>query len=537
MASVKLRKSVFFPAFLVLSLFLVFYFINPETTVSLLSSVHKTMLSAMAGPITVLSVFCLLLSVVVFFHPLGRVKIGGPEAKPVLNRWQWFSISFCTTIATGILYWACAEPVIHFNTFQSQEIPATETFGKIIAIMWHHWSGVAYAIFLIPTILMALLIYNKGGLQSVAGFLTPLTGKGLAKKSASWIDALCVFSMIAGISSSLATGLIMLSGSVENITGSQVTTGFQAGLCLFIVLCFVISSISGLMRGIKWLSFLNLILVIAVGLFFLFYSDFRQIYGLTGPAAQSWVTFLSDMTVSGLTQTSTPWMKDWTVFYWSAWIGWAPLSALFLARLTVGYTVRDIIRINLILPTAVTMVWLIIVGATVFRIDLQSGFALSELIKTSGPELILSELLDRLPLGSMTKLLVLMSATISFITTADSNISVMSDLSLRVSATARKNEWLPGLLKLIFGLGIGGISWVMVAWLGIDGLRVLNNMAAIPAFLIVLMMPVSLMVMMVRESRGKPWLPDSIKHQTPEVDVYESPAQVKDSRFQKLSNQ
>lgn len=529
MDSVKLRGSVFFPAFIVLFLFLAFYFFNPDATVSFLTSVHISMLSAMAGHITVLSVFCLLLSGVLFFHPLGKVKIGGTEARPILNRWQWFSISFCTTIATGILYWACAEPVIHFNTFRNPEVPSTQTFGKIISIMWHHWSGVAYAIFLVPTILMALLIYNQKGLRSVAGFLAPLTGKKIAKKAASWVDALCIFSMIAGISSSLATGLIMLSGSVGNLSGSPVSATFQAGMCIFIVLSFVISSISGLMRGIKWLSFVNLILVLGVGCFFLIQSDFKQMYDLAGPSVHSWLSFLSDMTVAGITQSNTEWMKDWTVFYWSAWIGWAPLSALFLARLTVGYTVRDVIWIQLILPTMVTMLWLLIVGATVFRIDVQSGYVLSDLIQISGPEVILSELLDRMPWGSFTKILVLLSATISFITTADSNISVMSDLSLQVATKRKKRLWLPPLLKLIFGAGIGGISWIMVAWLGIDGLRVLNNMAAIPAFLIVLFMPISLIVIMIRESRGTLWLPDSGKLKKSEGELYESPTEIADS--------
>lgn len=481
-----IRRPVFIPAMTLLGLFVAFYAMYPEATVSTLQGIHQQLLGALASVIALVAGICLTSSFLVLLHPLANVKIGGREAQTIVNRWQLLCISFCTTIATGILYWSAAEPFIHRQHLLKLAIPESAMPGKIIAILWHHWSVTAYSIFLVPTLLIAYLIYNKGSSCGISSFLCPIFGEDTAKKSLNLVDTLCIFSMIAGIASSLATGLMMLSGSITGLTGIRMTADHQAVLCGFIVVCFISSSISGLMRGIKWLSYINMTLVLAIGLFFIGFVDLKNFLGGFTSGLWEYSRLGAKIFVSGATLNVDEWAKSWPVFYWSSWIAWAPLTSMFLSRLTVGYRIKDVVVYILLIPSCLTMTWLALICVVSLGVDADHGYKLSQLVVTAGPAAMLDQVLGYLPMPLVTKGFILGSALICFITSADSNITVMTDLCLK-----KEGQGVLGLsagIKIFLGLSIGLLAWVMISWLGVDGLRILNNLAAFPALFIVVLM-------------------------------------------------
>lgn len=156
--------------------------------------------------------------VIIYFSPLGKVKIGGENAVPLLSKWKWFSITLCTTLATGILFWAVAEPMYHMTsppTSLDLVANSLETRDFTMATMFMHWSFSPYAIYCVPSLVFALCYYNLNKPFTISSFLVPTIGQKVANKGANIIDAVALFALVAGMASSLGTGILVLSGGIE----------------------------------------------------------------------------------------------------------------------------------------------------------------------------------------------------------------------------------------------------------------------------------------------------------------------------------
>lgn len=448
------------------------------------------------------------LLVVVAFSPLGRTIIGGADAKPLLGRWRWFAVMLCTTIATGILFWGAAEPLFHLNAPPpmlglTPGSDAAATFA--MSTMFLHWTLTPYAIYTVAALAFALVYYNRGEPFSLSSLFVPLLGRRAHGPVGTGIDVICLYALVAGMAASMGAGILALAGGVENLGGFAGGMPLRWGIAALIVASFLISAATGLQKGIAGLSVFNTWLFFAIIAFALLAGPTAQMFGLSFHASGEYFSTFVPRNL-GL-DVDGDWSRQWTIFYWGNWFAWAPVTALFLGRLAIGYSVREFIVMNLILPSLFGALWMTAIAGAAIVIDQQSGASLYAVIAAKGPDSVLFRLFDALGGGPAVTGLILFTIFLSYVAGADANVSAMSALSTH-GITPDAPE-APMMVQSVWGIAVGLVAVVLVAASGIDGIRMMSVLGGFPALFVIIGAAVSLAVMMVRgRPTAAPALPD-----------------------------
>ena len=437
----------------------------------------------------------------VWFSRLGNVRIGGPAATPILSKWNWFAITLCTTIAIGILFWATAEPLYHFHEppASSGIDPASESARRFaMSSLFMHWSITPYAIYTVPSLAFALAYYNLNKSYSLSGPISVIFANVEQNKYKDIVDAIALFSLVAGISASLGVGILSISSGLAPYLGVSPGGFLLAFVAFSIVAAFMVSSVSGLMQGIRLLSDWNVRFFFVLCAFLIFVGPTRDIfsYGIEG-LADYVKEFLPRSVGAGVTGDKA-WSSSWTSFYWANWLAWAPVTAMFLGRIARGYTVRQFIVFNLILPSSFAVVWMSIFGASAIGID-QAGGGLYSVLQSDGPEAVIYQLFANLPLSGFWSIAFVILSFICFVTAADSNTEAIASICSRSDnhPTIEQEEHRPATfrLKVLWASLIGFTAWIMVTFSGVDGVRMLSNLGGLPALFIVSAMNLALIRM------------------------------------------
>lgn len=452
---------------------------------------HFSPLFAWAG-----LVFLLLLAGI-SVSPLGGHIIGGAGATPLLARWRWFAVTLCTTIATGILFWGAAEPLFHLNDPPAMLglRPGSDAAASFaMSTMFLHWTLTPYAIYTVAGLAFALVYYNRREPFSLSSLFVPLLGQRAHGPIGTAIDIVCLFALVAGMAASLGAGVLALAGGIEGLGHFSGGALLRWAIAGSIVVTFVLSAALGLRRGIARLSLLNLWLFGAV-LFFVLIAGFSQRLPIL--ALSGFGDYVATFLPRSLGQdVDVDWHRQWTIFNWANWFAWAPVTALFLGRLAVGYTVRGFILFNLVLPALFGAIWMIIIAGTAIGLDQQSGGSLYAILTSAGPDPLLYRLFSGLGGGMLVLTLLIVAIFLSYVTAADSNISAMSALSTH--GISPDTPEAPLAVKVVWGATVGLVATILVASSGIEGIRMMSVLGGFPALFVIIGAAVSLAVMAVR---------------------------------------
>ena len=438
----------------------------------------------------------LALLLLVALSPLGGRIIGGAKATPILTRWRWFAVTLCTTIATGILFWGAAEPLFHLNDPPAMlgldpGSDAAATFA--MSTMFLHWTLTPYAIYTVAGLAFALVYYDRREPFSLSSLFVPLIGQRAHGAAGTAIDIVCLFALVAGMAASLGAGVLALAGGIEGLWGGSGGAPLRWGIAAAIVATFVISAALGIQRGIARLSLLNVWLFLAVLLFVVVADPAARLPGLGLSGAADYAASFVPRSLG--IDVDPDWHRQWTIFNWANWFAWAPVTALFLGRLAIGYSVRAFILVNLLLPALFGAAWMIAVAGTTIILDQQSGGSLYAVLTSAGPDPLLYRLFSQLGGGLPVLVLLIGAIFISYVTAADSNVSAMSALSTH--GISPESPEAPLAVKLAWGITVGLVATILVAAAGIDGIRMMSVLGGFPALFIILGAAVSLAVMAI----------------------------------------
>ena len=495
----KTNKQVFIPTLSFIVVVILFSLTNDALFIETVKGANDWILHQFGWLFNWSAFIFLVLLTAIYFSPIAKIKIGGKNAVPILTKWKWFAIALCTTLATGILFWGAAEPLYHLHQPpQGLSIDANSEAAASFAIstLFMHWSFTPYGIYTITGLVFALSYYNLGQAFSVRSMLYPLLGQKSLSSIGTTADMICLSALIMGMSASLGTGIYALMGGMQTLFG-VVENNWTLGLIgATIVLSFIISAASGLHKGISQLSNFNAIAFLILALVLVLLGPSSDILYYAG---QGTVDYLSNFVArstnveSGLGQD---WMNDWTVFYLANWFAWAPVAALFLGRLSVGYTVRNFIQFNLIYPSLFTCLWMSIFGGTALHFDLESSGGLFEILNSAGEGNVLFEMIEKISYGQLINIFLLLMIFISYVTAADSNISAMSAICTK--GIQPDNPEAPIGLKILWGSIIGFIAWVMITNAGIDGIKMLCVLGGFPALFIGIFVALGAIKLLIR---------------------------------------
>lgn len=348
----NLRKNVFYPPLLLIICTILFSQINNDLFSTSISKLNTWILETVGFLFSWSSFFFLILLIITYFSPIAKLKIGGKDAQPLLSKSKWFAISTCTTIATGILFWGCAEPLFHYANPPISSISSASEASKSFSMstMFMHWSFAPYAIYCLAGLVFALSFYNLKRKFSVAS-LIPLRQESNNKIIKNIIDVICLYSIVLGMSASLGAGIYSIIGGLDEILNMPKSNLIIGGVGAFVIASFILSAISGLQKGIKWLSTINIVGFILLAIFIFFLSYPTDILKIAFTGLIEYIVTFPQRSLNIGSGIAKSWRYDWSIFYWANWFAWAPIAALFLGKISKGYTIRQYINFNLILSS------------------------------------------------------------------------------------------------------------------------------------------------------------------------------------------
>jgi glycine betaine transporter len=500
----RIRHEVFWPAFLLLFAALVMSILFPENFLETVRLMNTELLKKFGSSFSIVVLLMVFSCIFIWISPLGNVRIGGDMAVPLLNRWRLFAITLCTTIATGILFWGCAEPIYHFNSPpESSGITAGTEDAAVFAMstVYLHWTFTPYAIYTLPTIAFALAFYNYNSGFNLASMLFPFIKKdnnGLVKPNAqlsSIVDVLCLFALIAGMSASLGTGILTLAGGLNFSLGIEKNQFLLFAICFITVVAFIISASSGLMKGIRILSSINVYAFIMIALFIFFLGPIQGILSISFKGLALYFTGFFEKNLYNVIHPGDPWANSWTVFFWANWMAWAPISAMFLGRISRGYRVRELILIIWIVPSIFSMIWMSIFSGTALSFQMDKTADLTTVLNKDGYESVIYAIMNSYPLKAALSLFFIFIVFLSYVTAADSNTEAMSAMSTKnISADSASA---PIFLKIIWGVLIGATAYIMISAAGIEGIKMLSNLGGLPALLLLTAVTIGMLMLSI----------------------------------------
>lgn len=477
----KTRKGVFWPAFLIVGGGAILGIVNNKMLADISMNGFIGSLRGLGWLYQIISIVALVVVALVTFSKLGKVRLGGEDAKPKYPFGAWFAMALTGGIATGVITYGVNEPIIYFsNIYGEMERTGVEPGTPLAAIYamgrsFYNWTFIPYAMYSLSGLVVAYMYFNRKKSLSVTATLIPLFGDKVTKGIwTSIIDTLSVLAIALGLASSLGAGLALVSSGIEATYGIQQGPMVWLVLTLVITATFTLSSLKGLDKGIRILSDVNakVFYVILIALIIIgptLYIFRTSTAGLGYWLQNFWQWGLDPIDIGG--EALVMW---WTLYDWAIWIAYAPLMGIFLAVISHGRTIREFMIVNWILPSIFSIIWFGVWGGTALDWQQNNVVDLAATIKESGAVAGLWSFLGHLPLGAIIIPIVMVTLILSFSTAADSMVRTIATLCTK---NIRHDEEPASWKKLLWALSIGIIAFVMVAFAGgaqgVDGVKYL----------------------------------------------------------------
>ncbi|NLW04008.1 MAG: BCCT family transporter [Pseudomonadaceae bacterium] len=449
-----------------------------------------------------------LLCIFLIFSPLGRVRLGGTEAKPDFTYLGWFSMLFAAGMGIGLMYFGVSEPLTHFSTslagtsiedgLRTDWAPLASAMGDVeearrlgMAATIFHWGLHPWAIYAILALGLAVFSFNKGLPLTIRSIFYPLLGERVWGWPGHLIDILAILATLFGLATSLGFGASQAAAGLNYLFGVPEGTTTEILLVVGITAIALVSVLAGLEAGVKRLSEINMLLAVILLAFVI----------IVGPTLALMTGFFSNLVayIEYLPQLANPvgredtnFVHGWTAFYWAWWISWSPFVGMFIARVSRGRTVREFLISVLLIPSTACILWMSVFGGTGISQYL-AGF--TEVADLDLP-LQLFGMLDSLPLAQVTSFIAIILVVIFFVTSSDSGSLVVDTIAAggKVNApTPQRIFWCTFEGLIAIALILGG---------GLVALQAMAVSAGFPFTLVLLMSCVALVKGLMTEPKA-----------------------------------
>ncbi|NBE52879.1 BCCT family transporter [Streptomyces boluensis] len=413
----------------------------------------------------------------------GKITLGAEGEDPEFRTVSWIAMMFSAGMGIGLMFYGVSEPLTHYGSPPPGTSPA-DAGAKMevsMATTLFHWTLHPWAIYAVAGLAIAYSCFRRRRRQTISAVFTPLIGERNANGSfGRAIDILAIFATLFGSAASLGLGALQIANGMRELDwASKVSTAVLVSIIAVLTVAFVASAVSGVEKGIQWLSNINMVLAGILAVFIFVVGPTVLVLDLVPTSVAS---FLGDLTqMAGRTEASSDagsevdiatWLGGNTVFYWAWWISWTPFVGMFIARISRGRTIRQFIGGVILVPSTVSLIWFAIFGGTAMQ--LREHGRLSADLSVEGQ---LFGVLAEYPLATVMSLLVMILVAIFFVSGADAASIVMGTLS-------QKGTFEPTKFVVIFwGVVTGAVAAVMllIGGGGDDALTGLKNLTILVA--------------------------------------------------------
>jgi len=419
----------------------------------------------------------------------GNIKLGDDDSKPEYSTFTWFTMMFIAGMGIGLVFWGVAEPLNHFVSFGMDEAAANEAM-RVSFMHWgiHPWSGYA-----VIGMALAYFQFRKKSPGLISSIFLPILGeKGVRGPIGKTIDVLAIFATVGGVATSLGSGTLQINAGLNHLFGIP-----QGTLPIIIIVAimasvYIWSAVSGINKGIKVLSKVNMWLALGLMTCVLIVGPVLVIVQIftntTGAYLSSFIQESFAINPFG----DNSWLGGWTVFYWAWWVSWAPFVGTFIARISKGRTIKEFVLMVILAPSLFSMIWFSIFGGLGLNLD---NTIIQSAIETT--ETALFVVFSQYPLGFLMSIVTVVLLLIFFITSADSAIYVLSMFSSEGSLNPGNTK------KIIWGIIQAMLALVLLITGGLGALQTISIVAAFPFAIVMLLACYCMYKALSGERRGQ----------------------------------
>jgi len=475
-----INRPVFFTSGALILGMVLFAAIAPGIVQDVFSSVQAWIFTNASWFYMLTVAFILLSTVYVALSRYGDIKLGPDHSEPEHHDISWYSMLFAAGMGIGLMFFGVAEPVMHFLDPPIGEGGDALAARQAMGITFFHWGLHAWAVYAIVALILAYFSFRQGLPLTLRSALYPMLGDRIYGPIGHAVDIFAIIGTVFGVATSLGLGVSQINTGLNYLFNIPVST--QVQVILIIVACGLatLSAASGVNRGIRILSELNMLLAILLLLFVL----------ISGPTVFLLQTFVENTGVylSGMVARTfnlyayqpSDWIGGWTVFYWGWWISWSPFVGVFIARISRGRSIRQFIGGVLLMPTGFTFMWMTAFGDSAINFILNEGMTnLADTVKDD-TTVALFVFLEQFPFSSVMSAVAIAMVLVFFVTSADSGALVVDQLA---SGGA---EDPPVWQRIFWSLLMGAVAIVLLMADGLSALQTATIATALPFSVILL---------------------------------------------------
>jgi len=497
MLTVKMNPRVFWGASAIAGVLLLIATVAPGTSDFIFNRAQAWVIDTFGWFYVAAVAGFLLVVAVLALGPTGRLKLGPDDAEPDFPYVSWLAMLFAAGMGIGLMYFAVAEPVQHYIAPPEAPPETMLAAREAMVITFTHWGVHAWAIYAVVGLSLAYFAHRKGLPLTMRSGLFPLLGKRINGPIGDAVDIFAICGTLFGIATSLGLGVAQMAAGLDYVYGIPNTILIQVGLVVAVMGLATLSVLTGVDKGVRRLSELNLILAVCLMLFVLF----------TGPTlfllralVQNFGLYLDHFFVRTFTLYAyepRAWMANWTLFYWAWWIAWSPFVGMFIARISRGRTVREFLIGVLLVPTAFTFLWMTVFGNTAMALDMGSAAGAISRAVQADLSTAMFHFFEQLPWPAVTSTLAIALVGVFFVTSADSGSMVIDTIA---SGGA---EDTPRWQRIYWCVMLAATAALLMLAGGLGALQAATLVAALPFTIIMILLTAGLIRQMNADLSGE----------------------------------
>jgi len=472
--------SVFWTSVVIAALFVAWAVIFTENLGTVTTTSLNWLTETFGWAYLVATLGLLVFLVILAVSPYGDIRLGKDTDRPEFSTLTWFAMILSAVMGIGLVSYGVAEPISHFATppHGLAEPGTPEAAIRAMQYSYFDWGLHAWAIFAVFGLAIAYSTYRKGRRTLVSQLFRPLLGDRVDGPIGKVIDVLAVFATLFGTTTSLGLGALQVNNGLGTLWGVPVNSVSQVLIIAAVTAIFTLSAVTGVSKGIKYLSQGSATLAVGLFIFMLVVGPTVFVVNLYIESIGTYVTDFFRMSLQGTAFGDLEWMQWWTYFMMAWWVSWGAFVGVFLARISRGRTIRGFIAGVLVVPTIVFFTWFTVFGGTAIHVDMSQGGNIAEQTANDINSAFFATL-DNFPLAAVTSVIAIILVVMFFVSGADANTYVLSMMTSGGSLVPRRP------VLILWGV-LTGLTAIVLMLAG--GLNALQNTVIVTSapFLIII---------------------------------------------------
>ena len=423
-----IHPKVFYPSIVLIIGFILLSIFGGED-VRLFFSEASQLITQSTGWLFILGVnffivFCLWLA----FGQYGKVRIGGEKAETEFSLFSWFSMLFSAGMGIGLLYFGVSEPIQHFLKPPMPQANNADLAIQALDFTFLHYGLHAWSIYCVVGLSLAYFAFNRGLPFSLRSIFYPIIGDRINGFYGNIVDIIAVVATLFGLATSLGFGARQIATGLQFLFGIDAGINTQITVILIITMIATVSVVTGLKKGVRFLSRLNMILALVFLTFVLILTDTLSVLGIFIESTGMYFQRFIEIGTWSSSFVDSTWQNNWTIFYYAWWVAWAPFVGMFIARISKGRTFKEFVLGVLFVPTLMTFFWISVFGGSGLLLEIETPGVLSTpVLKDASTSLFI--FLKAFPLYTFTSIIGIFMVSVFFVTSSDSGSLVIDSIT------------------------------------------------------------------------------------------------------------